>query len=247
MPCPASGNLSVRSSLVAVRPSKREIVTSGGRPPSLTKAEQERAIMLIRQDMSLEKIAELFNTSHDTTRRLAKSRGIELQRSERKLLPEQLSEAYDLFMVDVPFREVAQRYAIHPESLRRLALRDGVELRTRGEKLTPEQLEEVHTLIDEGVSVRKVAKRVGISRGGFSWITEGRRRLVVIKIRGVGYSCRRPLFVSSGGIDGQRVLSHQRSHSSLSLMEGCISSYNRCLRSCSWTQIRHFHQQQENV
>jgi len=153
-------------------PPKRDVVSNGGRPPILSKAEQERAIMLIRQGMPLEKIAELFNTSHDTIRRLAKSRGIDLQRSERKLSPEQLSEAYDLLMVDVPFREVAQRYGIHPESLRRLALRDGVELRTKGEKLTPtqrkltpEQLEEVHTLIDEGVSVRQVAKRVGISRG----------------------------------------------------------------------------------
>ena len=147
----------------------------------MTKAEQERAIMLIRQGMALEKIAELLNTSHDTIRRLAKSRGIELQRSERKLSPEQLSEAYGLLLADVPFREVAEKYEIHPESLRRLALHDGVKLRTRSEKLTPtqrkltlEQLEEVHTLIDEGVSVRQVAKRIGISRGALVGLLKGK-------------------------------------------------------------------------
>ncbi len=153
-------------------PPKREVVYSGGRPPSLTKAEQERAIMLIRQGMPLERIAELFNTSYDTIRRLANSHGIELQRNERKLSPEQLLDAYSLLRADVPFREVALQYGIHPESLRRLAIRDGVELRTKGEKLTPtqrkltaEQLQEVHALIDSGVSVRQVAKQVGISRG----------------------------------------------------------------------------------
>ncbi len=157
-------------------PAKREVGYIGC-PPSLTKAEQERVIMLIRQGMPLEKIAELFKTSYDTIRRLANSQGIELQRSERKLSSEQLSEAYDLLRADVPFREVARQYEIHPESLRRLVVRDGVEVRTKGETLTPEQLQKVHDLIGEGMSVRQVAKQVGISRGGR--VVEGKKREVI--------------------------------------------------------------------
>jgi hypothetical protein len=58
-------------------PPKRERENLG-RPPSLTPAEQERAIMLIRQGMPLWKVAELFDTSYEVVRRLAKRQGVEL-------------------------------------------------------------------------------------------------------------------------------------------------------------------------
>lgn len=152
-------------------PPKREENSGRGRAPSLTPAEQERAIALIRQGMPLRKVAEHFNTSYEAIRRLTKSQGIELQRSERKLTPEQLEEAYELLRADVPFRQVAQQFGIHPESLRRLAQRDGVLLRTKGEKstptqrkLTPEQQQEARTLVQSGVSLRQTAQRLRISR-----------------------------------------------------------------------------------
>jgi len=142
-----------------------------GRSPNLSPAEQERAIMLIRQGMPLREVAELFHTSYESMRRLAKSRAVELQRSERKLTPEQLEQAYALLRSDTPFREVAQRFSINPESLRRLAQRDGVPVRARGEKLTPtqrklteEQQEEARALVQSGVSLRQAARRLGISR-----------------------------------------------------------------------------------
>ena len=104
-------------------------------------------------------------------RRLAKSLAVDLQRSERKLTPEQLEQAYALLRSDIPFREVAQRFGINPESLRRLAQRDGVSVRARGEKLTPtqrklteEQQKEARTLVQSGVSLRQAARRLGISR-----------------------------------------------------------------------------------
>ncbi|HEY6409359.1 MAG TPA: helix-turn-helix domain-containing protein, partial [Ktedonobacteraceae bacterium] len=151
-------------------PPKRER-ENPGRPPSLTPAEQERAIMLIRQGMPLKKVAELFHTSYEVIRRLAKRQGVELRRSERRLTPEQLDRAYALLRSDTPFREVAQQFGINPESLRRLAQRDGVDLRAKGEKLTPtqrkltaEQQEEARDLVQSGVSLRQAARLLGISR-----------------------------------------------------------------------------------
>jgi transposase-like protein len=142
-----------------------------GRPPNLSPAEQERAIMLIRQGMPLRRVAELFHTSYESMRRLAKIRAVELQRSERKLTPEQLEQAYALLRSDTPFREVARRFGINPESLRRLAQRDGVLVRARGEKLTPTQRkltqgqqEEARALVRSGVSLRQTARWLGISR-----------------------------------------------------------------------------------
>jgi transposase len=151
-------------------PPKRERENLG-RPPSLTPAEQERAIMLIRQGMPLKKVAELFDTSYEVVRRLAKRQGVELERSERRLTPEQLEQAYELLRADAPFRQVADQFGIHPESLRRLAQRDGVTLRARGEKLTPTQRrltpaqqQEARSLVGSGVSLRQAARQTGISR-----------------------------------------------------------------------------------
>ena len=127
--------------------------------------------MLIRQGMPLRRVAELFHTSYESMRRLAKSWAVELQRSERKLTPEQLEQAYALLRSVTPFRKVAHRFGVNPESLRRLAQQDGVLVRARGEKLTPtqrklteEQQEEARALVQSGVSLRQAARRLGIGR-----------------------------------------------------------------------------------
>jgi len=101
-------------------------------PPALTPAQQERAIMLIRQGMSLRKVADLLETSHESIRRFVKSQGIVLQPSVQKLAPEELEEAYALLRADVPFRVVARRFGISDASPWRLAERDGVVLRPKG-------------------------------------------------------------------------------------------------------------------
>jgi DNA invertase Pin-like site-specific DNA recombinase len=139
--------------------------------PSLTPVQQEKAIMLIRQGMSLRKVAELVGVSHEMIRRLVKSEGIVLQRSEQKLTDEQLQIAFDLLKADMPIREVAQKFDIHHESLRRLAQRDGVEIRPRGQKLSPtlrvltvEQRQEAVDAVKSGTSLRQVAKHFGINR-----------------------------------------------------------------------------------
>jgi len=142
-----------------------------GRPPALTPAQQERAIMLIRQGMPLQKIADLFGISYEVVRRLAKKHGVELRRSERKLALEQLEQAYSLLRAGVSLRQVAEEFEVHPETLRRQAQQDGVELQPRGERLTPTQLkltpaqrQEARELVKLGVSLRQTAKRFGISR-----------------------------------------------------------------------------------
>jgi DNA invertase Pin-like site-specific DNA recombinase len=152
-------------------PPKHEKVFSGGRPPTLTRAQQEQAIMLIRQGVPLKKIAELFEISYDVIRRLAKRHGIDLARQERKLTSQQLEEAFALLRADIPLREVAVQFGIHHESLRRLAQRDGVEVRPRGQKLSPtlrvltaEQRQEAINLINAGVSLRRVANQFNINR-----------------------------------------------------------------------------------
>ncbi len=152
-------------------PPKRDHERSGP-PQRLSPAEQERAIMLIRQGMSLRQVAKLFDVSYELIRRLVKSQEIELQRSERKLTPEQLEGAYALLKANVSFRQVARQYGIAAESLRKLARRDGVQLRIWEQKLTPtqrkltpEQQREARILVQSGVSYRQVAKQFGISRG----------------------------------------------------------------------------------
>jgi transposase-like protein len=133
--------------------------------------------MLIRQGMPLRRVAELFHTSYESIRRLAKSQAIGLQQSGRKLTPEQLAQAYALLRSDTPFREVAQQFGINPESLRRLAQRDRVPVRARGEKLTPtqrkltaEQQEEASALVRSGNSLRQTARLLGISRSALEGI-----------------------------------------------------------------------------
>ncbi len=151
-------------------PPKRETKRLGPLP-SLTPAQQEQAIMLIRQGMSLRKVAELLGTSYESVHRLIKQEGIVLQPSTQKLPPDQLEEAFELLRADIPLREVAGRFGISHESLRRLAQRDGIEVRSRGQKLsatlrvlTPEQRQNAIDLVSSGVSKRQVAKQFGINR-----------------------------------------------------------------------------------
>jgi DNA invertase Pin-like site-specific DNA recombinase len=127
--------------------------------------------MLIRQGMSLRKIAEFLETSHESVRRFLKDQGITMQPSVQKLTDEQLEEAYELLRADVSFREVAEMFGISDASLARLAKRDGVVLRSRGEKLTPtqrrlttEQRQEARELVQAGESLRQTAKLFGVSR-----------------------------------------------------------------------------------
>lgn len=161
-------------------PPKREKVFSGGRPPSLTLAQQEQAIMLIRQGMPLKKVAELFEISYEVIRRLAKSQEVEFRRNGKKLTVEQLEEAFGLLSADIPLREVAEQFGINYESLRQLAQDNGVEVRPRGQKLSPtlrvltaEQRQEAIGLLNSGVSLRQVARQFGINRYSLRRLVEG--------------------------------------------------------------------------
>ena len=69
--------------------------------------------------MPLQKVAELFNTSYEVIRRLAKSREVEFRR-KRMLTAEQRQEAIDLLNSGVPLRQVARQFGINRYSLRRL-------------------------------------------------------------------------------------------------------------------------------
>ncbi|MGB8348139.1 MAG: helix-turn-helix domain-containing protein, partial [Ktedonobacteraceae bacterium] len=140
-------------------------------PPALTPAQQEQAIMLIRQGMSLRKVADILETSHESIRRLVKHEGIVLQSSGPKLTPEQLREAYALLQADVPYRKVAAQFGVSDMALWRLAQRDQVMVRSKGEKLTPtqrklteEQRQEMCRLVETGVPLRQVAKQFGVNR-----------------------------------------------------------------------------------
>jgi len=53
-------------------------------PPALTPAQQERAIILIRQGLSLRKVADLLETSYESIRRFVKSQGIRLATQRSK-------------------------------------------------------------------------------------------------------------------------------------------------------------------
>jgi transposase-like protein len=153
-------------------PAKRDVGASRppGPPSSLTPAQQERAIMLIRQGMSLRKIAELLKTSYQSVYRIAKKEGLLLQHG-KKLTSEQQQEALELLQADMPFREVARRFGVNHETVRQLALREGVELRPKGQKLTPTQrkltpmqIQEARDLLGSGMSLRQVASHLGIGR-----------------------------------------------------------------------------------
>jgi len=147
-------------------------------PPSLTTAQQEQAIMLIRQGMSLRKVADLLGTSHESVHRLAVRAGIDLRPSVQRLTPEQKQEVLVLLSTGVSVRKVAERFEVNHESLRRFAKEGGVLLKPWGQRPTPTegmltalQREEVLALLGSGTSFREVARRFDINR-------ESLRRLV---------------------------------------------------------------------
>lgn len=88
-------------------------------PPSMTLAQQEKAIMLIRQGMSLRQVAKIFDTSYESVRRLVKKEGIILQPSTVKLTFGQLEEVQGLLAAGVSQRQVAKQFGIAQETLRR--------------------------------------------------------------------------------------------------------------------------------
>ena len=150
-------------------------------PPSLTPAQQEKAIMLIRQGFSLRKVAELLGTSYASIHRLVKKEGIVLQPSGPKLTDEQQKEALALLKMEVPFREIAERFGVHHHTIWRLAKREGLVLPPRGQKLTPTQRkltiaqqQEARDLVASGFSRREVARMLGVSRQALGRILEER-------------------------------------------------------------------------
>jgi site-specific DNA recombinase len=91
--------------------------------PSLTPAQQEEAIRLLRDEgMSLRKVAAVLGTSRETIRRLAQREGIELQTSQ-KLTMEEREQAFGLLDMGVSLRQVAKQFGVTAESLRRLVQR----------------------------------------------------------------------------------------------------------------------------
>lgn len=86
---------------------------------SMTPAQQERAIMLIRQGMSLRQIADLLETSYQSVYRLVKKEGIILQPSIAKLTSEQLEDARALIGSGVSQRQAAKQFGVSKETLRR--------------------------------------------------------------------------------------------------------------------------------
>jgi len=140
-------------------------------PPALTSAEQERAIMLIRQGMSLRKVADLLGTTYESIHRLVKREGIDLRPSIQRLTSAQQQEALASLNAGVPLRKVAKQFEVNHESLRKFAKREGIGLQPWGQRLTPteqtltpEQQEEILTLLGAGTSLRRVAKQFDMSR-----------------------------------------------------------------------------------
>jgi DNA invertase Pin-like site-specific DNA recombinase len=68
--------------------------------------------MLIRQGMPLKKVAELFDSTYEVVRRLAKRQGVELEGREKRLTPEQQQEARALVRSGVSLRQAARKVGI---------------------------------------------------------------------------------------------------------------------------------------
>lgn len=156
----------------------REAPRLPSHPPSLTPTQQEQAIMLIRQGMTLRKVADLLGTSYESIHRLVKREGIDLRPSIQRLTSDQRQEALALLRASAPLRKVAEQFGVNHESLRQLAKQEGIVLRPWGQRttpteqrLTPEQQEEVLALLNAGTSLRQVARQFDMSR-------ESLRRLV---------------------------------------------------------------------
>src|SRR5260370_3167495 len=87
-------------------------------PPALTAAEQERAIMLIRQGISLRKVADLLGTTYESIHRLVKREGIDLRPSIQRLTSAQQQEPLASLNAGVPPRKGAQQFAAIHNPLR---------------------------------------------------------------------------------------------------------------------------------
>lgn len=90
--------------------------------PSLTPVQQEEAVKLLREGLSLRKVAAILGTSRETIRRLAQREGFELQTSQKLTLQDR-EEAFRLLDMGVSLRQVAKQFGVTAESLRRLVQR----------------------------------------------------------------------------------------------------------------------------
>jgi transposase len=98
----------------------REAPRLPSHPPSLTPAQQEQAIMLVRQGMSLLEVADLLGTSYESIRRHTREAGMDLRPGVQRLTAAQRQEALTSLKAGASLRQVALRFAISWESLRRL-------------------------------------------------------------------------------------------------------------------------------
>lgn len=97
----------------------RDSRTPPPQPPSMTPAQQEQAIMLIRRGLSLREVAKIIGVSYQSIHRLVKREGIILQPDVAKLTSEQLDGARELLASGVSQRRVAQQFGVSQETLRR--------------------------------------------------------------------------------------------------------------------------------
>jgi len=105
-------------------------------PPALTLAQQERAIMLIRQELSLlradvsfREVAQRFGISDASLWRLAERDGVvlrpkgqKLTPTQRRLTPEEQQEAHDMVKAGVSLRQTAKQFGISRNALQRILL-----------------------------------------------------------------------------------------------------------------------------
>lgn len=90
--------------------------------PSLVPAQQEEALALIKQGMSVRRVARHFGVSHMSVHRLVQKASIPLQ-SSAKLTSAQQEEVLALARQGVSLRQIAKQFGVNPESVRRLVRR----------------------------------------------------------------------------------------------------------------------------
>jgi len=90
--------------------------------PSLVPAQQEEALALIKQGMSVRRVARHFGVSHMSVHRLVQKASIPLQ-SSAKLTSAQQEEVVALARGGVSLRQIAKQFGVNPESVRRLVRR----------------------------------------------------------------------------------------------------------------------------
>jgi DNA invertase Pin-like site-specific DNA recombinase len=90
--------------------------------PSLTPAQQDTALRMLKDGVSLREVAACLGTSRGSVHRLAKREAIELQ-TTYKLSEAQKEEVMQLLEAGWSLRQIARRFGVSPESVRRLAMR----------------------------------------------------------------------------------------------------------------------------